>query len=92
MPPHKQQRYQPFKNCTYWPVLGSFNNWNIIQFSLKEKSSEDIVKINQVVLHVISGNMSALVQTGKYVDINTTCTTMMGQYVINLFSEAYTLQ
>ena len=22
---------QPVKDCTYWPVLGSFNNWNIIK-------------------------------------------------------------
>ena len=30
MPSDKQERYQPVTKCTYWPVLGSFNNWNII--------------------------------------------------------------
>ena len=33
--PEKQERYKPVTKCTYWPVLGSFNNWNIIQFSQK---------------------------------------------------------
>ena len=26
----KQERYKPVTNCNYWPVLGSFNNCNII--------------------------------------------------------------
>ena len=26
----KKERYKPVTKCTYWPVLGSFNNWNII--------------------------------------------------------------
>ena len=30
---HQQPLYQPIKDCTYWPVLGSFNNWNILQLS-----------------------------------------------------------
>ena len=28
----KQERHKPVTKCTYWPVLGAFNNWNIIQF------------------------------------------------------------
>ena len=32
-PSEKQERYKPVTNCTYWPVLGSFNNWNIIELS-----------------------------------------------------------
>ena len=28
--PKQQPRYQPVINCSYWTVLGSFNNWNII--------------------------------------------------------------
>ena len=40
--PHQQPRYQPITDCTYWPVLGSFNNCNIVQFSHKETYSEDI--------------------------------------------------
>ena len=27
---NKQTRYQPFTYYNYWPVLGSYNNWNII--------------------------------------------------------------
>ena len=30
IPPDKQEHYKPVTKCTYWPVLGSFNNWNII--------------------------------------------------------------
>ena len=26
----KQARYQPVINCTYWPVLGPYKNYNII--------------------------------------------------------------
>ena len=31
----KQARYQPVTKCSYWPVLGSLNNWNIIHMSPK---------------------------------------------------------
>ena len=31
IPPGKQEHYKPVTNCTYWTILGSFNNWNIIQ-------------------------------------------------------------
>ena len=33
--------YQPVVDCTYWPVLCSFNDWNIIQFTNKIKYSEE---------------------------------------------------
>ena len=29
IPSNKQERYKPVTNYTNWPVLGSFNNWNI---------------------------------------------------------------
>ena len=31
--PDEQERYKPVTKCTYWLVLGSFSNWNIIQLS-----------------------------------------------------------
>ena len=37
---HQQPNYQPFKYFTHWPVLGYFNNWNIINFSHTATSSE----------------------------------------------------
>ena len=40
--PYLQPQYQPVKDCTYWPVLDYFNNCNIIQFSHKAASSEDL--------------------------------------------------
>ena len=33
--PPNQPWYQPVQVYTYWPVLVSFNNWNIITFSNK---------------------------------------------------------
>ena len=27
----KQERYKPVTKCTYWPVLGYFNNWIMFQ-------------------------------------------------------------
>ena len=35
---NQQQLYQPAKDCTYWPILGYYNNCNIIQLSHKAKS------------------------------------------------------
>ena len=92
MQTYQQPHYQNFKDCTYWPVLGYFNNWNIIQLSHKGKYCGDIDKMHQVALDGISDNMAALVQTGQYDDINTTDTTTMTYYVIKFLSESYTLQ
>ena len=33
IPSKKQARYQHVTNFTYWPVLGSYNNWNAIHLS-----------------------------------------------------------
>ena len=77
-PAQQQLRYQPIKDCIYWPVLGSFNNWNIPKLSYKATSSEEIDKSHQVVLNSISDNMSPLVQTGQYGYINTTDRATMG--------------
>ena len=73
-------------------MLGYFNNWNMIKLSHKATSSEEIVKINQVVLYGISYNMYALVQTGQYGAINTTYTVTMGYCVIKFMSKPYTIK
>ena len=70
----KQDRSKPLTKCTYWPVLGSFNNWNIIQLSSKSTSSDTFDEIHQVVLDGISDNMDSLVESGIYRSINTTDT------------------
>ena len=90
--PEKQPRYRPVIDCSYWPVLGSFNNWNIITLSHKATTSENFEEIHQVVLDGISDNMASLFQSGKYGVINTTDTSTMGYYVIKFFSETCTLQ
>ena len=90
--PDEQERYKPVTNCTYWPLLGSFNNWNIIQLSQKSTPSDAFDEIHQVVLDVISDNMASLFESGKYGSINTTDTTTNGFYVIMFTLEAYTLQ
>ena len=82
----------PVINCTYWPVLGPYNNWNIIHITPKAIPSEAFDDIHQVVLDGISDNMDSLVQSGMYGAINTYETTTNGFYVIKLISEAYTLQ
>ena len=78
----KQERYKTVTKCTYRPVLGAFNNRNIIQFSSKSTSSDTFDEINQVVLDGISDNMSSLVESGTYGAINTTDTSTNGFYVI----------
>ena len=92
IPPDKQDRYKPITKCTYWPVLGAFNTWNIIEFSSKSTSSDTFDEIHQVVLDGISYNMASLVESGKYGAINTTDTSTNGFYFIMFTSGAYTLQ
>ena len=70
----KQERYKPATKCTYWTVLGAFNNWNIIELSSKSTSSDTFDEIHQVVLDGISDNMASLVESGKYGAVNTTDT------------------
>ena len=83
---YQQPCYQPVQDFKYWPVLGSFNNFNIIKLSHKAISSEKIDKIHQVVLDGIIDNMATLAQTDKYIVINITYTTTMVYYVIKFFS------
>ena len=92
MTSQQQPHYQPIKYCTWWHVLGSFDNCNTLQLSRKATYCEEIDRINQVILDGISDNMAALVQTGKYGAINTRDKTTMGYYVIKFMPESYTLQ
>ena len=92
IPSKKHARYQPVINCTYWTVLGSYNNWNIIELTPKSTPFEAFQKIHQVVLDRISENMASLVQAGMYVTINTDDTSANVFYVIQFVSKAYTLQ
>ena len=90
--PKQQPCYQPVTNWSYWPVLSSFNNWNIIIFSHKATTSEALEEIHQVLLDGISDNMASLIKSGKFGNMNKKDTSTMGYYVIKFFSEAYTLQ
>ena len=67
----RQARYQPVTNCTYWLVLGSYNNRTIIELTPKSIPSKAFDEINQVVLDKISENMASLFQSGMYGAINT---------------------
>ena len=84
----KQAHYKPVTNCTYWPVLGSYNNWNIINLTPKSIPFEAFDEIHQVVIDGISENMASLVQPVMYGDINTADNTTNGFYVIQFISEA----
>ena len=88
----KQKRYKPVPKCTYWPVLGSFKNCNIILLSSKSTSSDTFDELHQVVLDEISDNVASLVESGKYGAINTTDTSTNVFYIIMFTSGAYTLQ
>ena len=62
IPSYKQERFKPVTKCTYSPVLGPFNNWNIIQFSHKSTPYDAFDEISQVFLDGISDNMTLLVE------------------------------
>ena len=74
----KKARYQPVTTCTYWPVLGSFKNWNIIEITPKFTTFEAFDEIHQVFLDGISDNMPSLVQSVMYGAINTDDTIISG--------------
>ena len=91
LPPHQQHFYQPLQYCTYCPVLGSFNNWDIITLSHKYMTSEAFEEMHQVVLDGIINDMDHLFQSVKYGAMNTTDYTNMGYCVVNYVSENYNL-
>ena len=82
IPSDEQELYKPVTRCTYWPVLVSLDNCNIIQLSQKSTPAGAFYEIHQVVLDGISDNMALLVYSGKYGSINTTYTENNGFYVI----------
>ena len=87
----KQARYQPVTNCTYFSVLGSYNNCNSIELKPKSTPFEDFDEIHKVFLDGISENMASLVRSGMYGAINTDDTTTNILYIIQFLSEACTL-
>ena len=84
MTSNKKTRHQTVTNCTYWPVIGSYNNCNIIETTPKPTPFEDFDEIHQVVLDGISDHMASLFQPGMYGAINTDATTINVIYVIQL--------
>ena len=56
--PDAQERYKPITKCTYWPVLGSFNNCKIIRLLQKSIPPDAFDEIYQVVIDGISDNMA----------------------------------
>ena len=58
IPSNKQERYKSVTKCTYFPVLGSFKNWNTIQLSHKSTPFDTIDEIHQVAIDGISNNMA----------------------------------
>ena len=52
----EQPIYQPVIDCTYWPVLRSLNNWNIVRFTNKTTSGEYFDEVHQVFIDGISEN------------------------------------
>ena len=92
IPSNKQARYQPVTNCNYWSVLGSYNNWNIIEITPKSTTFEAFDEIHKAVINRISENMASLVKSSMYGAIDTYDTKTNGLYVIKLISEAYKIQ
>ena len=85
-------RYQSVEYCTHWPVLGSFNNWNIILFTNKPNNNNYFDAVHKVVLYCISDNIYSLVHNRKYGVLNTVYPTTVVYYVVKFLSEPYTLQ
>ena len=82
IPSDKQERYKPVTNCTYWSVLGTIENWNIIQLSQKSTPYNVLDEIHQVIIYGISENMASFIESVKYGAIHTTDTETNGFYVV----------
>ena len=63
IPSDEQDCDKPVTKCTYWPLLGYFNNWNIIQLSQKSTPSDASDEINKIVPDGISDNLASLVES-----------------------------
>ena len=75
IPSKKQARYQRATICNYWPVMGSYNNWNIIELTPKSTSFDEFDEIYKDIIDGISENTDSLVQSVMYGAINTYDTT-----------------
>ena len=73
-------------------MLGYFNIWNIIKFTNEVTSIQYFDEIHKIFLDCISDNFYSLVQTGKYVEMNTTDTQIMVYHFIKYVSDTFTLQ
>ena len=82
IPSNKKEHYKPVTKFTYWPVLWSLNNCNIIQLSQKSIPYDSFDKIHQVFLNGISNHMASLVESVNYGSIKITEIKTNGFYVI----------
>ena len=48
LPPHQQPFYQSVIDFTYWPLIGSFTNWNILKSSQKATTSATFEEIHHI--------------------------------------------
>ena len=84
----KKLCYQPVPDWTYWYVLGTFNNCNIIKIWNKNTPSEDFDEVHKVVIDEIGANMESLIHNGKYGAIHAADNTTLGCYIVTYFSYA----
>ena len=73
-------------------MLGHSNNYNFIKFTNKTTPSKDFDRVHKFLFDIIGDNMTSLVHTGKYNDINEVYPTNMGNYMVKYVSYAFTLQ
>ena len=73
-------------------MLGYFNECSTIQFTNKNKLSEEFSDMHKVVLDGISANMTSLVQTEKYGAINAADPRIIGYYALKYITDNFTLQ
>ena len=50
-------RHQPIFDCTYQSMLVTFNKWNMVKFTNKNTSNEDLDEVHKVVLDCIGNKM-----------------------------------
>ena len=69
-PSTKQACYQPVIKFTYWPVLGSYKNCDIVELTPKSIPFEEFDEMHKVVLDGISYKMASLGKSVMFGAIN----------------------
>ncbi len=88
-----QPPYAVNKDCKLWPSYEGANNWKIVALMPKREADKKVVRESlRCVLNALVACMSLMMCKGHIDAVGTTDKKAMGDYLVKLLSEPYTLQ